>query len=86
MPVMDGFEFVEEVQRDAGLASIPILVLTAKDPTASDRRRLNGGVKRILHKGAHEREEVLEQIHALIARNVRPAAAAGAEALGSHVD
>ena len=71
MPVMDGFEFVEEVRRDADLASIPILVLTAKDPTARDRQRLNGGVKRILHKGAHEREEVLEQIHALIARSVR---------------
>ncbi|HUG89561.1 MAG TPA: response regulator [Planctomycetaceae bacterium] len=78
MPVMDGFEFVEEVQRDPRLASIPILVLTAKDPTAEDRQRLNGGVKRILHKGAHEREEVLEQIHGLIARTVGPPATVAA--------
>jgi CheY-like chemotaxis protein len=73
MPVMDGFEFVEEVRGDPDLSSIPILVLTAKDPTPEERRRLNGGVQRILHKGAHDREEVLEQIHALIARNLQPA-------------
>ena len=53
MPEMDGFEFVAELRRETRRgATFPIVVVTAKDLTAEDQRRLNGYVERILQKGA----------------------------------
>lgn len=72
MPVMDGFEFVAEYTRrrlDDGSAPIPILVVTAKDPTAPERARLNGFVEGILQKGGHTQEQLLGEILAMIARH-----------------
>lgn len=72
MPVMDGFEFVAEYTRrrlDDGSVPIPILVVTAKDPTAPERARLNGFVEGILQKGGHTQEELLGEILAMIARH-----------------
>jgi adenylate cyclase len=54
MPEMDGFEFLDEVQRKPEWHDIPIVVITAKDLTAEDRSRLNGGVERIIAKTGHD--------------------------------
>jgi CheY-like chemotaxis protein len=62
MPVMDGFEFVLELRKKDAWRSIPVIVITAKDITEEDRRRLNGGIVDILHKGAFRREELLDQV------------------------
>jgi signal transduction histidine kinase/ligand-binding sensor domain-containing protein/CheY-like chemotaxis protein len=62
MPEMDGFEFVEELRRHDEWRAIPILVLTAKDITIEDQKRLNGSIQRILEKGAYSREELLAEI------------------------
>ena len=40
MPEVDGFTFVEELRRDERHRSVPTVVITAKDLTAEDRRRL----------------------------------------------
>jgi len=50
MPVMDGFAFLKELRDKPGCAGIPVVVLTALDLTAEDRRRLLG-VNQILNKG-----------------------------------
>ena len=50
MPEMDGFEFVDRVRQHPEWRSIPIVVVTAKDLSDEDRRRLNGYVETILHK------------------------------------
>jgi CheY-like chemotaxis protein len=50
MPEMDGFDFVDALRRGSEFAQIPVIVLTAKDLTAEDRKRLQGTVERILHK------------------------------------
>ncbi len=63
MPEMDGFEFVAELQRRPAFESVPVVVLSAKDITEDDRRRLNGGVERILQKGAQNTEQVLGVLH-----------------------
>jgi signal transduction histidine kinase/DNA-binding response OmpR family regulator len=60
MPEMDGFEFLDEVRQRAEWREIPVLVVTAKDLTAQDRARLNGGVERILQKSG--RDEMLEEV------------------------
>ncbi len=66
MSEMDGFEFSEKVRRDAVWRAIPIVVLTAKDLTATDRLRLNGYVDSILLKAAYTREALLTEVRNLL--------------------
>ena len=42
MPVMDGFEFIVNYSQIAEWLSVPVLVLTAKDPSPDERRLLVG--------------------------------------------
>ena len=51
MPVLDGFSFLTELPHRFPGARVPVVVLTAKDLTASDFDRLNGRVARIIEKG-----------------------------------
>lgn len=62
MPVMDGFEFAERVRIHSEWRTIPIVVVTAKDLTGAERRRLNGYVETILAKAGTSKEELLLQI------------------------
>ena len=68
MPEVDGFEFVASMRERADWRTIPIVVITARDVTAEDRKRLNGYVERILQKGDSHREELLTEIRELVAR------------------
>jgi CheY-like chemotaxis protein len=67
MPEMDGFEFAERVRQHREWRSIPIVVLTAKDLSADERRRLNGWVEKVLHKGGDSRKVLLDQVRDLVA-------------------
>jgi signal transduction histidine kinase/CheY-like chemotaxis protein len=67
MPEMDGFEFLAELRRQVSGRDIPVLVLTAKDLTEEDRRRLNGEVERVIEKGAYGREELLQEVRRRLA-------------------
>jgi PAS domain S-box-containing protein len=66
MPEMDGFEFMEALRREGPRPRVPVFVITAKDLTEDDRRRLNGGVERIIQKSAHTHEQLLAQIRAAV--------------------
>ena len=66
MPEMDGFTFMEELRRRSDAKQIPIIVITAKDLTEDDRRRLNGEVARILQKGETSTDDLLVEIRSLI--------------------
>lgn len=66
MPEMDGFEFAARLRDNPAWRTIPIVVLTAKDITAEDQRRLNGFVERILHKGGSSQEQLLAQVGDLV--------------------
>jgi CheY-like chemotaxis protein len=52
MPELDGFEFATQLRQNPQWRSIPIVVMTAKDLTAEDHRRLNGHVERIVQKSS----------------------------------
>ncbi len=71
MPVMDGFEFVMEMRKVEAWHSIPIVVVTAKDITEGDRRRLNGYVVGLIEKGGLDRESLLAQLREQVAATDR---------------
>jgi CheY-like chemotaxis protein len=74
MPEMDGFEFAALVRQHPEWRSIPIVVLTAHDLTADDRRRLNGYVEKILQKAGDSHEALLHQLRDLLADCAAPRA------------
>ena len=65
MPELDGFEFMHELRQMPEHRVLPVVVITAKDLTAEDRRRLNGQVSRILEKGKTTNAELLAEVRAL---------------------
>jgi signal transduction histidine kinase/CheY-like chemotaxis protein len=80
MPEMDGFEFLEELRHRDEWRDIPVVVVTAKDLTDEDHRRLNGEVERVLQKDAPTREAMLREVSSTLTRclsrnRVRKAAA-----------
>jgi CheY-like chemotaxis protein len=73
MPVMDGFEFVMHYRKLEGCSATPIIVVTAKDLSHSERQSLNGGVERIVEKGALTRQQLLVQVRDLVSQHGAPA-------------
>ena len=64
MPEMDGFEFLHELRERPGCGDIPVVVLTALDLTAEDRRRLRGA-NQVLNKGSTNMRDVAEKLRRL---------------------
>ena len=62
MPEMDGFQFMQELRARPDCRDIPVIVITAKDLTVEDHRRLNGEVSKIIQKGATSIEQLLTEI------------------------
>jgi PAS domain S-box-containing protein len=67
MPGMDGFEFAAALQAKPEWRRIPVIVVTAKDLTAEDRRRLEAGVAKILLKHEFDPTELVDQLRSSIA-------------------
>jgi len=70
MPVMDGFDFLEILRNDPNLNKIPVVVVTGKDLTQEDRRRLNGKVKLLLQKKSYPQEDLLEEVREQILQHL----------------
>jgi signal transduction histidine kinase/CheY-like chemotaxis protein len=66
MPEMDGFEFMAALQADSARRDIPVLIVTAKDLSPDDRRRLNVGVSDVIEKNGHHRDKLIDQVHRLL--------------------
>jgi signal transduction histidine kinase/DNA-binding response OmpR family regulator len=66
MPEVDGFTFAAELHRNPDFRDVPVIVVTAKDLTPEDRRRLNGYVERSIQKGMFRREDLLADVRALV--------------------
>ncbi len=64
MPVMDGFDFLQALRDRPGCGSVPVVVLTALDLTADDRRRLRGA-NQVLNKGSTSMLALAEKLRRL---------------------
>jgi CheY-like chemotaxis protein len=87
MPAMDGFDFAARVRGDPQFAGVPIVVMTAKDLTDTDRQRLNGHVAKVLQKGGNGQAGLLRAIRELTAAvaSPEPAAASAAGVGAGHI-
>jgi DNA-binding response OmpR family regulator len=72
LPAGDGYVVLDRLQHDDKLSSIPVIVLTARDPESSEQRALQAGAAAYFQKPA-DNAELLEVIRATL-----PRAAAGA--------
>lgn len=61
MPEMDGFEVVAQLKNNPEWCNIPVIIITAKELTATDFSLLSG-VHDIMYKGKYERENLLKAI------------------------
>jgi CheY-like chemotaxis protein len=62
MPGLDGFAVLDILKADPELHEIPVIVITAKDLTTKDYKRLSGRVESLLQKGEFMEEELFESI------------------------
>jgi len=67
MPEMDGFAFLDALRQHEAWRAVPVVVVTARDLTANDRRRLNGSVARVVAKDGRGPAALLAELRHLIA-------------------
>jgi DNA-binding response OmpR family regulator len=80
MPEMDGFEFLAGLRQRHDGKKTHVIVITAKDLTAEDHRRLNGGVERVIQKGVMNQQQLLEMVRSVM-RETRPASQSDTDTL-----
>jgi threonine synthase len=62
MPGIDGFGLVEELRLDPRTRNIPIVVVSAKDITSEERKRLNGHIQALYQKGSLPAKKFVDQV------------------------
>jgi threonine synthase len=62
MSNLDGFEVLEELKSDKRTCDIPVIVVSAKDLTDTDRKRLNGNIEAIYQKGSLPPRTFVDQV------------------------
>jgi len=62
MPDVDGFTVIEEMRKDERLATIPIVVVTAKELTARERHYLDENADMLLQKGSFIDSDFMEKL------------------------
>jgi len=62
MPGIDGFGLVEELKLDPRTKDIPIVVVSAKDITTEERKRLNGHIEAVYQKGSLPPRKFVDQV------------------------
>lgn len=73
LPAGDGFVVLDRLQKDDKLSSIPVIVLTARDPQSSEQRTLQAGAAAFFQKPA-DNAELLDVIRATLCNPLSQAA------------
>ncbi len=62
MPGIDGFGLVEELKLDPRTRDIPVVVVSAKDISPEERKRLNGHIEAVYQKGSLPVRQFVDQV------------------------
>jgi len=63
MPEMDGVTFLGELRKSAQFCRIPVIVITSKDLTPTERQLLNMNVDRVMQKGSYDLNELVKSVN-----------------------
>ncbi len=66
MPDMDGFEVLERVRNEPATRHLPVIVVTAKELTAEDRKKLTGNATSVLAKSDTTSTALLQEIKKIL--------------------
>jgi threonine synthase len=66
MPEIDGFSVLDSLKDSPETASIPVIVVTAKELTTEDLHRLSGRIRTYMQKGEFMDNELLEEVKAQV--------------------
>jgi CheY-like chemotaxis protein len=70
MPEMDGFAVVEALKSNEKTWDIPIVIVSAKEPTPAQHDFLSGQVEVMLHKGIFTENELIDVVKQVFERPV----------------
>lgn len=65
MPELDGFSVLDALRRDPTTATIPVIVVTAKELTTEEKQRLEGQIQSLMQKGDFMDDELLKEVRSL---------------------
>lgn len=66
LPKVNGFDVLEELQKDSDLQRIPVIVVTGASLEREEEARLQQGAERVLQKGSFDQSKLLRTINALV--------------------
>jgi threonine synthase len=66
MPELDGFSVLDALQASPQTASIPVIVVTAKELTSQEKDNLRGRIHSLMQKGQFLNDDLLEEVHTTI--------------------
>lgn len=66
MPEMDGFSVLDALRDDPKTASVPVIVVTAKELTPDEKQRLSGRIHTLMQKGEFLSDDLLEEVQSLV--------------------
>jgi threonine synthase len=66
MPELDGFSVLDALEENPQTASIPVIVVTAKELTVQEKQRLHGRIHSLMQKGEFLNDELAEEVHTLL--------------------
>jgi threonine synthase len=66
MPELDGFAVLDELKADPETAPIPVIVVTAKELTPDEKKRLEGQIHSLMQKGEFMNDDLLDEVRSLV--------------------
>jgi CheY-like chemotaxis protein len=75
MPEVDGFAVLEKIRSTQATVKIPVLILTAKDLTPEDLKRLSANhIQQLVRKGDIDRDNLLYKVRSMLGTDSGPQA------------
>jgi CheY-like chemotaxis protein len=66
MPKLDGFGVIERLRADPGLGRIPVIVISAKELTLDESRKLKESVAFVMKKQGLDSDLLIQEIRAAV--------------------